>query len=744
MITNFFEIVIPNDEFQISRFPFTPEKMDELRKNYNEECSFFRVGDYIYVSPMKDSLLEIPRPITLSVSENEEIVQSLLKHIFFRSFRDKFKKYLPTSFYPFSIISSKQEINQMSSILPSDLNSKIDFRKSIVINIRTLKKNGKTIFGFVITNRYRWIFQKNIVELIKENYNVINKSVIEAIPIPGLENILAPNETLLGTILEIKGEYAIVSTNKGEENHLIKNLYLQRTNSNIGDYLEFRIGSEKTTTLFQAIKNFSVERYNPQKITNDIEEIAQLFSSLSFKNMDSFYYEINPTPYSFDNSFNLEETNFIYDFTPGYSSKKVLMGLKEWGPFDSSIFDKKKINVLVICHKRNRGAVSSFLAKLRDGIPSSQFFKNGFVDLFRLHSIEYDIKEVDEVTPNSYKKIIEEALAGNKNNPYDIGIIEGSENSKKLDVNSNPYYHAKLHLLNLGIPTQAIKDSTFRLDDYHLGYILGPLSLQMYAKLGGIPWLLPSAKNIDREIVIGIGSTLIRKNLFADAEQSKIIGITTLFSGDGRYLIGRQLKDVEYEKYFEELLKSLKNSIEVLSKEYAWKKNETVRIVFHIYKPIKNIEANVVKELISSYPDYNITYAFVNIAEKHPFLIFNKLNNARINNYDIPIRGTNLLLDDYNCLLQIRGKNELKTTKQKFSNPVLLKIHSESTFHDINYIAQQILNFSYMSWRSFNPTHQPVTIFYSELIAKLNSKLKQIGFSSTIIDHHFREKKWFL
>lgn len=744
MVTNFFEILIPNDEFQTSRLPYSQELLEKLRKEYNEECSFFRNGDYIYASPMKNFSLDLPKPVTLKITENENVVLALIKHIFFRSFRERYPKYLPTSFYPFSIISNKKEVTQLSNILPPDLLKKIDFKKSIVINLRTIKRNDKLTFGFVINTRYKWIFDKNIKELIDEGFKVVGRDVIEAIPVPGLEDILAPNESLLGVALKIDSDYAVVQTNQGEERHLLKNLSLQRSRSNIGNYLEFKIGAQKTEDAFQAIKNFNEMRYNPQIITQDIKEIAALISNIPFRNLDSFYFEIKTNLYHFKNSFNLEETNFIYDFSPGYSSKRVLTGLKDYGPYDSSIFDKKKVNVLVICQRRNRGAVSSFLAKLRDGIPSSKYFKSGLIDLFRLHSVDFEIKEVEAVSPSSLKKAIDESISNNKGNLFDLGIIEGSEYSKQLQVNENPYYHGKLHLLNLGIPTQAIKDNTFRLNDYQLGFILGPLSLQIYAKLGGIPWLLPSAKNVDREIVIGVGSTLIRKNMFADAEQSRIVGITTLFSGDGRYLLGKQLKDVEYSSYFFELLSSLKNSIDSLSKEYGWNEKENVRIVFHIFKPIKNIEADVIKELIGAYPQYNINYAFVNISEKHPFVLLNELISDKKNIYDIPFRGVNFLIDDYNCLLQLRGKNELKTTKQKFSNPVLLKIHKESTFTDIHYIAQQILNFSYMSWRSFNPTHQPVTIFYSELIAKLNSKLKEIGFSSSIIDHHFREKKWFL
>jgi len=47
-----------------------------------------------------------------------------------------------------------------------------------------------------------------------------------------------------------------------------------------------------------------------------------------------------------------------------------------------------------------------------------------------------------------------------------------------------------------------------------------------------------------------------------------------------------------------------------------------------------------------------------------------------------------------------------------------------STFKDLTYIARQAFCFSCHSWRTFSPAPLPVTILYSELIAKL---LRELG-----------------
>jgi hypothetical protein len=74
-----------------------------------------------------------------------------------------------------------------------------------------------------------------------------------------------------------------------------------------------------------------------------------------------------------------------------------------------------------------------------------------------------------------------------------------------------------------------------------------------------------------------------------------------------------------------------------------------------------------------------------------------------------------------------------------------VRIHEKSTYRDLQYIVQQIHDFSYLSWRSFFPNETPVTVFYSNLIAAESNKLNKIpGWQPEFLDQHFRRKQWFL
>src|SRR5690606_42032470 len=98
--------------------------------------------------------------------------------------------------------------------------------------------------------------------------------------------------------------------------------------------------------------------------------------------------------------------------------------------------------------------------------------------------------------------------------------------------------------LSLEIPVQFV---TTRIVNNHNEYILNNIALQIYAKLGGIPWVLPTQRPVDKERVIGIGHSSLRKNQYEGAERSRVVGITTFFAVDGQYALSHKVDDVSFE-----------------------------------------------------------------------------------------------------------------------------------------------------------------------------------------------------
>jgi hypothetical protein len=85
-----------------------------------------------------------------------------------------------------------------------------------------------------------------------------------------------------------------------------------------------------------------------------------------------------------------------------------------------------------------------------------------------------------------------------------------------------------------------------------------------------------------------------------------------------------------------------------------------------------------------------------------------------------------LLLGSRAALLQLVGTRDVKTWEQGMPRPLLLELHPDSDFSDLTYLVRQAFHFSFMSWQSFSPSQEPVTILYSRWIANLLGNLKMV------------------
>ena len=180
--------------------------------------------------------------------------------------------------------------------------------------------------------------------------------------------------------------------------------------------------------------------------------------------------------------------------------------------------------------------------------------------------------------------------------------------------------------------------------------------------------------------------------------------------------------------------------------------------MFHVYKPLKRVEIETVKQLVQEMLDnYPVEFAFLDVSHYHPFQIFDpRQSGAKYWSLDMqqqtvkgvyaPMRGTSLLLGPRTALLQLVGAREVKTWEQGMPRPLLLELHPDSDFSDLTYLVRQAFHFSFMSWRSFFPSHEPATILYSRWIANLLGNLKTVpGWDSSALNHmRDRRAMWFL
>ncbi|MEQ8526057.1 Piwi domain-containing protein [Gracilimonas sp.] len=749
ILTNFFPIeLFPPKELKLKLFPYSLALLRELRDKHNDTHSFFRTGDYIYGSWMKGDQIE-GETVIVDTENSPEIVSSLIKHIFFRAFLENTDDIVPLSFYPFSFVSPLDLHDAVREFLPDNLKGIITYDRQFEIDLRTINGVKKQLkYGFTINISHLWNVSENILELMNKGINLIGFDIIHARPLPGKKGILAPQETLLGSLTKVENRTAFIDTNEGEVQINAEQCFIRRSTVSIKKLLVELLSENQADQIVNKAKvNSRLKSDYKQYYTKLYKVVSKRLSNWRYHSLDGFEYVLSENSELPHNNYSLEENKFIFDYGTGSANTSIIKGLSEFGPFDSTSFTPKTPNILVICKPESRGGFSKTMGMLGGGMPDSKYYRRGMKDLFRLQDINFDVGEIQEDNYEGYLKIIKEKLAGNKS--YDLVVVEGTNRDAYKDQKNNPYYRVKAFLLSQGIPVQALQENRTR-NTNGLEYILAPLALQMYSKMGGIPWVLPSSNDVDWEIIVGVSHTYLRSSHYKGGDSKRIVGLTTFFSSDGNLLFSDNSKATDYDNFFDELLLSLKSSVNKLSEDMAWKKGQTVRFVFHVFKPMKNTELQVVQELVNSFEDFSIQFAFVQIVDNHPFLLFDKKSpgsrgRSKVNKDFVPLRGTNLIINDNECLLTTMGAHEIKFKGHAPSRPVLIKLHEESTFKDMHHITQQVYKFSHHSWRSLNPNHTPVTLFYAKMISKLLGQFKGIpDFSSAALLTAMKRKKWFL
>ncbi|MCL5950398.1 MAG: hypothetical protein M1132_01515 [Chloroflexi bacterium] len=430
-----------------------------------------------------------------------------------------------------------------------------------------------------------------------------------------------------------------------------------------------------------------------------------------------------------------EEPKFVVKFGKAPITGPIAAALDAGhGPFDRDSFKKTTPYILVLTPKQWLGQVEQFLGKWRDGGLGSPYTR-GFLGKFYLRGCEFKFLDFDpkSATSADYEQACLQALRDSKEQirRFDLAIIVTSEKHKLLGAN-DPYLVSKAILLSQGVATQALEIETINSQSSSWPFILNNLALASYAKLGGTPWTLaaPKGEGITHEVIVGLGNAIVKRSRLGD--QERYVGIATLFNYDGVYLVSRSSQESTIKEYPGVLESVLLSTIESVGGRKGWRRGDRVRLIFHTYKPLKNAEIEAVKALVNNrLKDFSVDFAFLVIGDDHNWTMYDPeskgiLSKGSYRGVQVPKRGSAVILNEGEMLVGVTGPKELKFAAQGTPTPLRLHLNGASTFKDLRYLGEQVFNFSYMSWQTFNLAPLPVTIAYSGMIASFLGRLRQV------------------
>lgn len=391
------------------------------------------------------------------------------------------------------------------------------------------------------------------------------------------------------------------------------------------------------------------------------------------------------------------------------------------------------VRVCVICERSRRREVDGFLKAFSDGVgshrPLSQTWKIG--------GLAFTLFEADGSSASGYEQACRAAI--DAGTAWQLALVQVPSDTQDAVGDQNPYLVTKAKFLARNVPVQEFRVETMKKPINQLQWALGGIGLQVFAKLGGIPWLLQTNTKA-HELILGLGSATLGSGRFGDRE--RVVGLTTAFSGDGTYWLTETSRTVNYDAHEDAVIESAVVAFKRVREKMAWRAGDDVRVVLHSFKDFRDKHVDALKQAVLKVAgdDLKVQFAFLHIAEKQPVLLFDSNDAQRI-----PPRGSVVRLGRSEALVAVLGPSEVRNDRLGFPRPVCLKVHRLSTYTDLDYLSWQALAFSALSWRNFTPTSVPITVLYAELIAGLLGRLGSLSkWDPDVLRGDVGSSRWFL
>ena len=454
-------------------------------------------------------------------------------------------------------------------------------------------------------------------------------------------------------------------------------------------------------------KNFYTDKY--RKVKEFIEKtIPRLFSMQYAGGVLDISRELRSLPCSL-----LKEK--LYVFGDGKTDVNQFSGLSAHHP----LFQPQKEPLYVFIFHKSRINVSRELVKALRGETYNTFpgmqkmFDVGFandkilsiqVDNYtkeRLASIESQLESIIQQHPESQI----------------VGIFAGIQKDFDESQPHSPYYIVKNIFLKKGLAVQAVTiEQALKRDG--LKWSISGIGLQLFVKLGGVPWkVVPQNDNC---VIFGISSAHLKN---ADGSIRRYYAYSVCFDSSGLY---RRLDLLSTSDSKSSYMQSLKQRVAQTLQEQI--KTGITKCAIHVPFKLRKDEMDCLRDCIKEYKQdhADIEIVFVKINVENRFFGYSSYNSK------VPLSGSYIELSNREFLVWFEGLQQGKenlVTSQAVTNPVHIEfLGTENlTPEQIKGHLQDVINLSGANWRGYNAKHTPVSIYYPELIARFIGRFDQYG-----------------
>lgn len=402
-----------------------------------------------------------------------------------------------------------------------------------------------------------------------------------------------------------------------------------------------------------------------------------------------------------------------FNYSSAYAvASNPRQGLKQFGPYDSNIFDKPQIKCGLIYPNSSANIKTTFV----DGLLTGDGHFSGFQKLFRVPLV-FD-EEQSIITESKIERAIDNLIG------KDLDLVFVMASSPNTPI----YQTCKAKLLGNGIPSQVVIDKKLQ-NSTQRPWIIENIALASYAKVGGTPWVVagPPQKN---QLVLGVSRAQDKNKRF-------LVGFITLFTQDGDFLLMHSKAPViDWNDYINGLEILITEAID----EYENRRGVPEEIIIHFHKRPGYRELEAIEEALKS-KSSQIPYALLHLNEYSNFRLFDSGHRTFI-----PESGLKVDLSRHESVLLLDGRVGEQRRKVGVPHVLHIILDKRSTLPVENFpmLVKQVSDFSRINWRGFNAAAIPVTLNYSKLIAAMVVDIGAENWNQIVASGKLRDKSWFL
>nr|BFD61611.1 hypothetical protein BdHM001_02920 [Bdellovibrio sp. HM001] len=392
-------------------------------------------------------------------------------------------------------------------------------------------------------------------------------------------------------------------------------------------------------------------------------------------------------------------------------------GLKEFGPYQ---VPPREHRFIFVFHENDKDLANQLFSYLNKGFksyPGLSRFVGVQVKIDTQRSIRFSSElPSGEITEKLANMTLEPNIT------YCALYISRITKDEKDPAKNSEYYKIKKALLDKNISSQVIFKENILKPSFN--YFLPNISIAILAKIGGIPWRLKAPAKDD--LVIGFGAF--------KGKDRRYLGTTFCFRNDGTF--------VGFDSAHEPDVEHLGTFFEQAIKNYLDNFDSVKRVVIHFYKKINDREERALNQTLERL-NIKVPYIVVNVVDgdNHDIIFFDQDYAGKM-----PTSGVCVKLDNRTFLLanNTRYKNNSAGNIDDYPFPVKITFSAKDlnlVESDIREVIDQIYQFSRMYWVSVKQKGKPVTVIYSEKIARMNSFMETLAVPNTEVA---KKSLWFL